>query len=752
MSYGFGWRSRAARGRWSGLLRGLAVFLLAISAWPTAARADDDGVANEAATTAGVEESASDSAMEDREGSVDVGAVDVVARRPQAMGPVDLQRTPRRAVRGGSGGLSASELAALPQPVLRRTGTHEVLSPRRIEEATPISVEEVARRLPGVSSRLYSGDEHLRPSISVRGMPDNGFTEYTAVHVDGINWSTIAYGWTALSIFPFAPERIWAAEVHRGAHALRYGPNTIGGVVNFLTRPVPDGGFFDTRVTFGGHGYVAALTEAGNRSGPWSWLVQGVHKSGATFRQNSEFHVNEVALKVRRDLDCRTWIQVEGFHWRDVHELQSRLTWDQYRADRTQNFTLPEADWEGWAYGGTARMHREWGCGSWTEVYAHYRLARRMLDSLRPTSGPPFTSVRSADSDNITAEVGVEGEVALGGGRSHVLHYGMRYHYERCDRTTFEDPIGGGARNTTQDARTETDAIAVWLDDTMRWGCLTLTAGARLEWIPDSRATDKITGNSLDFDFVEVFPGVSLSYELSPQLALFGNWHRSFRAPQIWGYDFNNPDQELDFEHGTNVEVGLNGKNLLGCGCLSGSLALWHVDFSDFLDYDPLTDIYTNLGGFESQGVDLTLEADLGRCSRALCGWSAFGSMTRQESEFVDGENEGSSTTHVPEWTGNVGLRYEHRSGLYGVVEALHHGASWADAENTIRSPADWLVEVRAGWRKRWRVSCLTLEVDAAVTAKNALDEEVYLVHRDNQIVPGAGRELYGSLSLAIRF
>jgi hypothetical protein len=45
-------------------------------------------------------------------------------------------------------------------------------------------------------------------------MPDNGFTEHVSVLVDGFNMSTLAYGWTAISIFPFTAERIWAAEVY----------------------------------------------------------------------------------------------------------------------------------------------------------------------------------------------------------------------------------------------------------------------------------------------------------------------------------------------------------------------------------------------------------------------------------------------------------------------------------------------------------------------------------------------------------
>ncbi len=116
-------------------------------------------------------------------------------------------------------------------------GTRDVLSPRRVRDISPTSVAEVAGHLPGVTSRLYSGDEYMRPSISSRGMPDNGFTEHVSVLVDGFNMSTLAYGWTAISIFPFTAERIWAAalprrvrgalrpEQHGRRRQLRHGPD-----------------------------------------------------------------------------------------------------------------------------------------------------------------------------------------------------------------------------------------------------------------------------------------------------------------------------------------------------------------------------------------------------------------------------------------------------------------------------------------------------------------------------------------------
>ena len=147
-------------------------------------------------------------------------------------------------------------------------------SPRRVREYTPTTFEGIAHAA-GRDEPPLHGDEYMRPSITMRGMPDNGFTEYEAVLVDGFNMSTLSYGWTAISIFPFTAERIWAAEVYRGAHAIRYGPTNIGGVVNFVTPPIPSSPRSASGSSFGSYDYHSTVTEVGgtDRSGRFGALA-----------------------------------------------------------------------------------------------------------------------------------------------------------------------------------------------------------------------------------------------------------------------------------------------------------------------------------------------------------------------------------------------------------------------------------------------------------------------------------------------
>ncbi len=483
--------------------------------------------------------------------------------------------------------------------------------------------------------------------------------------------------------------------------------------------------------------------------GRFGALATFVQKSGSTFRENSDFDVQELALNTVYNFNRCSWLTVNGFYWNDHHQLIGRLTTAELEQDRTQNPWPREADWNGWAFGIDATFHRDLSSDSWVEAQVYFRQARRELDSPRPSSGPPFDTIRSADSDNYNLGVEVRGETPVVVGQTcNRIHWGFRYHQEWIERNVFTEPIdqeGQGNITVSQDALVRTHALSFYADDEIKWGRWTLDFGARVEWIPKSRGEDETTGGEREFDFFDVFPGASLVFETSRCTALFANYHQSFRAPQTWAYDFGGNAQEMDFEQGQTAEVGFRCEDW---GGVSGNVVAWYVDFSDFLDYDEFTDTFQNLGAYESYGVDLTGEAELGSWARALCGWSLFGSVTRQWSKFANGPNDGQDTPHVPDWIFSGGARYQSRLGFYGTLESSYWGGSYVTPENVETTPSYLLFDLRLGWRKQFCVRCLDVELDIGVAAKNLFDETYDLQHRPGLWVPGDPRELFFDVSL----
>ena len=441
---------------------------------------------------------------------------------------------------------------------------------------------------------------------------------------------------------------------------------------------------------------------------------------------------------------------MNGGHWRAVHQIPGRLTKAQLDADRTQNPNPHEVDWHGWSYFGTATYHRDFGCDGWFEAMAYYRLAHRALDSARPPAGPPYTAIRSSDSDSRNAGLELRGEFDACLGTQHRIHWGARYHREWIDRQVFDDPIPPGPRVLIQDAKTTTHVLSANVDDTMQFGRFTAILGVRGEWIVDSFGSDEVTGNGKSYEFSDLLPGASLVYQIDDHWALFGNANSTMRAPQVFDYDFTKPQQEFTFEHGSTIELGVRWEKL-ACG-LSGSLAGWQVDYSDFIEYDAVLDVVTNHGGYTSRGIDLAVDVDFGAMTRRLRGLSLYGSVTRQESEIDVGAFEGNTPFQVPEWLGAGGVRYQHCIGIYGSLDYAYRGSAYVTDANDSKTDAYGIFGARVGWTRPMKLGCAEVEFDVAVGVKNLLDEEYELRHNATLYVPGAPREVFAEVGFGIEF
>ena len=177
----------------------------------------------------------------------------------------------------------------VPVVPLDAIGARDVFGPERVRETGARDVNELVVHLPALSTRPYNGGEAAAPSFSMRGLPDDGLTEYVHVLIDGVPASPLPYGWTAFSFLPLTPERIHALDLVRGAHAVRYSPNTVGGILNFITEPIPDGPTLNTRSTFGSFDYSSNLITGGDTVGGVGWSASLVDRRGDGYRAGGGF-------------------------------------------------------------------------------------------------------------------------------------------------------------------------------------------------------------------------------------------------------------------------------------------------------------------------------------------------------------------------------------------------------------------------------------------------------------------------------
>lgn len=157
---------------------------------------------------------------------------------------------------------------------------------------TPVqNIKDILGYVPGVVTQPRMGDD-ARISIRGSGLSRAYGGRGVTLFIDGIplNTSDGLY-----DLFEIDPSAYRYVEVYKGANALRYGSNALGGAINLVTPTGRDSSPFDARVDAGSFGYLKGAVSSGGSSGAFDWFatasaqrIDGYreHSNGDAFRGN----------------------------------------------------------------------------------------------------------------------------------------------------------------------------------------------------------------------------------------------------------------------------------------------------------------------------------------------------------------------------------------------------------------------------------------------------------------------------------
>ncbi|MCC7399743.1 MAG: TonB-dependent receptor plug domain-containing protein, partial [Planctomycetes bacterium] len=221
-------------------------------------------------------------------------------------------------------------------------GARDLIGPREVREAGSLNIQELMRRSPGVFIQEETGSDSL-PNITIRGVTNGAEGAWRSINLgmyaDGIPLAPAPYGGPGNSLFPFSLERVYAVDVQRGGGAVRYGPNNVGGVVNFLTRPIPVESTLFTRLRWDTFDDMSAYAAFGGTYGKFGALFEAVYKEGETFRDGGDYEMKNYAFKARYELSetVRVFGQVETYD--EASRLADGLTLAEYERDPEQTLS-----------------------------------------------------------------------------------------------------------------------------------------------------------------------------------------------------------------------------------------------------------------------------------------------------------------------------------------------------------------------------------------------------------------------------
>ena len=156
------------------------------------------------------------------------------------------------------------------------------------------TIKDILDYVPGVFAQPKWGDD-TRLSIRGSGLSRNFHLRGIQLYMDGIPINTSdGYG-DFQEIDPTAYKYV---AVYKGANALQFGANALGGAINFVTPtgrdPFPNGVSAD----LGGFGFRRLQANAGGTTGPWDGFVTASTQAADGFRNHSYGQATRVSGNV----------------------------------------------------------------------------------------------------------------------------------------------------------------------------------------------------------------------------------------------------------------------------------------------------------------------------------------------------------------------------------------------------------------------------------------------------------------------
>ena len=464
------------------------------------------------------------------------------------------------------------------------SGSAAIISPTEIKSINPISANEVMRRVTGVNVTDEEG-AGLRINIGVRGLDPSRSSKVLMLE-DGVPVSLMPYSEPEMYYTPTI-DRMSGVEIVKGSASIMYGPNTIGGVVNFLT-PEPSK-ITQTKVNVKGgqgglfSGLLSYSTANDNSSLQISYLRKHATNIGVV-----NFGLHDFTAKIKYELNSKSKIGFKfGIYDEESNSTYVGLTQNMYESGN-YNYTFLAPDDKLLIRRYSSSLTHEWNLmnnfvlktnfyGYTTErdwsrqdfgYSANSNTVRVVGDS--SVSGGAIYFRNGTGNRNRQFEVaGIEPRLSgiiITGDIIHQVDAGLRHHYERA----FEQRINGKVINPTSGSMVADEvrtgyAYSAFIQDKIYLSDdFHFTPGIRYENFQYERvilrtnsADTNITNNSSVSTFI---PGVGFSYLISSGNTIFGGVHRGFSPPAITtAITANGIDQQLDGEFSWNYELGIRG-------------------------------------------------------------------------------------------------------------------------------------------------------------------------------------------------
>ncbi len=574
-----------------------------------------------------------------------------------------------------------------PAEIEKIPGSAQVVTQEQIRQQNYDDINRVLRQVPGVYVREEDGFG-LFPNISLRGADTTRSAKVTVME-DGIMMAPAPYSAPAAYYTPTAG-RMSGVEILKGSSQIEYGPHTTGGVINYLSTPVPTREKAYLKATLGSFGEQRTHAYYGNSyqtgAGTIGLLVESYRRESDGFKHIDQtpdfrdgdqtgFDKEDQIVKLVWEPDTELYQRIElklGRTTLDADETYLGLTEEDFRADPNRRYAASRFDNMKseqtqaslrWAISPSDDLDivtTAYRTGFERNWYKLNKVDGQSLSTVLATPGAAQECMKGNAACDLRVkannrEYGARGIETVGYfrfeglGADHEIEAGLRLHEDWVRRYQWEDTYSQAANGAITamtpgipgdagDRYQKSRATALFVQDTIEKGRWTLVPGLRYEWIEQRsedpkgtlQGTSATSGRDGENRYSVSAWGLGLAYRIDERLSAFGGLHSGYSVPSPRGTRAG-----LDPETSTAFEAGLRLAD--APRALAAEATLFYTAFDDLIVIDNVGGTGTgndeNFGQVDVWGLELSAQHDAGLAR----GWSlstpAFVSLTYTSAE-----------------------------------------------------------------------------------------------------------------------
>lgn len=638
-------------------------------------------------------------------------------------------------VKAGSINLTGVEIVGLRSKSIKDLpGAATKIDAREVQLIKPMGTQEMLQHIPGVHGFSDDGMGNSRISIGIRGLNPRRSSRVLILE-DGIPIQPAIYVYSNMYYNP-PVERLDEVEVIKGSGSIKYGPQTMGGVINYITtRPRKHFGGH-VQATIGENNYRSLFaTVGGFGTKNISPELQFLYKSADGYRDNNHFDQFNGTIKLKIEPNDKSDIYIKAnTNYENSNATYTGLT--EYSFENNPRFNPKEHDnfevfrlsldvirnkYFNSHFVGTTKLYtnyfnRDW----WREDDVFVRADDYNDEDSSITPVPWYTTgnlVRTGGGQTSRGNLrtfyvfGVEQsynyEHSLFGSKSN-LEFGGRVHWDRFiddkklgatpdarDGVYYTGhPDSGNVVIVGQSHHYETFAVSGFIMEKLHIGKLLLTPGVRIEAFEQERI-DRLKGSTyVDKTTIVALPGLGFNYELG-KLNLFGGIHRGFTPPSsgtlnVLNFGANASDSlDLEAEKSWNSEIGIRGFTKV----VTFEVAGFHLYIEDLVAAGRGT-VFKNLGAVRSAGAELGIHLHPARANFKLrflpdlhltytfMDTKIIEGVIQSSQSIGDVDIAGNELPYAPKHALTAGISKKFAFGLSIRVDAKYVSQVYSDFEN----------------------------------------------------------------------